>query len=70
MANFIRVKDNTWLNIDNITSIEYYPDGYGIVVIYYLIIYTNGTNEVYDYEDKEEAVRMIERLKEHGVIIC
>lgn len=70
MANFIRVKDNTWLNIDNITSIEYYPDGYAIFDVHYLIIYTNGTNEVYSYEDKEEAVRMIERLREHGAIIC
>ena len=70
MFNFIKVKDNTWLNIDNITSIEYYPHGYGIVDMYYLIIYTNGTNEFYSYEDKEEAVSMIERFRQHGVIIC
>lgn len=65
MFNFIKVKDNVWLNINNITSIEYYPDGYGGAC--YLIIYTNGTNEVYSYGDKEEAMEIIQKLRERGV---
>ena len=72
MFNFIKVKDNTWLNIDCITSIEYYPDGDGVFNYldeYYLIIYTSRTNEVYPYDDKEEAMGIIEKLKQHGVFL-
>ena len=72
MFNFIKVKDNTWLNIDCITSIEYYPDGDGVFNYldeYYLITYTSRTNEVYPYDDKEEAMGIIEKLKQHGVFL-
>ena len=73
MYGFIKVKDNTWLNINNIVSIEYYPDGNGIyyhVSEYYLIICTLGTDETYyAYDDKEEALGIIEKLKQHGVVL-
>lgn len=72
MFNFIKVKDNTWLNINSITSIEYYPDGDGVFNFldeHYLIIYTSGTNEVYPYEDKKEAMDIIEKLRQHGVFL-
>lgn len=39
MFNFIKVKDNVWLNINSITSIEYYPYGNGDFD--YLMIYTS-----------------------------
>lgn len=70
MFNFIKVKDNIWLNINSITSIEYYPDGDGIynfLDAYYLVIYTSGTNEVYPYDNREEAMEIIQKLREHGV---
>lgn len=72
MFNFIKVKDNIWLNINSITSIEYYPDGDGIynfLDVYYLVIYTSGTNEVYTYDNKEEAMGIIEKLRQHGVFL-
>ena len=73
MNNFIKVKDNTWLNISNIVSIEYYPDGdgiFGFVEAYYLIICTLEPNEPYCvYDDKSEALAVIEKLKQHGVVL-
>ena len=73
MHDFIKVKDNIWLNINNIISIEYYPDGNGIYQYadaYYLIITTSDTNEpYYAYDNKEEAMGIIEKLKQHGVIL-
>jgi len=73
MFNFIKVKDNTWLNINNIVAIEYYPDGDGVYLFvdaYYLIICTLEPNEpYYVYDDKEEALDIIEKLKQHGVIL-
>lgn len=73
MNNFIKVKDNTWLNINNIVSIGYYPDGNGVFYYldaYYLIITTLEPNEpYYVYDDKSEALDVIERLKKHGVLL-
>lgn len=72
MFNFIKVQDNVWLNINNISSIEYYPVGNGNFNYfdgYYLIIYTSGTNEVYPYDNKEEAMDIIEKLRQHGVFL-
>ena len=71
MFNFIKIKDNTWLNIDCITAIEYYPDGDGIVDYldaFYLII-TSANNEFYYYDNKEEAMGIIEKLRQHGVFL-
>lgn len=73
ISNFIKVKDNTWLNINNIVSIEYYPDGNGVfhyLDAYYLIITTLEPNEpYYTYDVKEEALAVIEKLKQHGVVL-
>lgn len=73
MFNFIKVKDNVWLNINSITSIEYYPDGDGVFHyfdVYYLIICTSETdNPYYAYDNKEEAIDIIEKLKQHGVFL-
>lgn len=72
--DFIKVKENKWVNINHITSIEYYPDGDGIyyhVEDYYLIISTSETDEpYYAYDDKEEALGIIEKLKQHGVVLA
>lgn len=73
MFNFIKVKDNTWLNINSIIYIEYYPNGDGIYQYlenYYLIICTNDTESpYYVYDDKEEAMGIIEKLRQHGVFL-
>lgn len=73
MFNFIKVKDNTWLNINCVIYIEYYPNGDGIYQYldnYYLIICTNDTESpYYVYDSKEEAMDIIEKLKQHGVFL-
>lgn len=69
----IKVKDNTWLNINSIIYIEYYPQGDGIYQYadkYYLIICTNDTESpYYVYDNKEEALDIIEKLNKHGVFL-
>lgn len=73
MPNFIKIKDNTWLNINSIIYIEYYPNGDGIyqyVDDYYLIICTNDTyTPYYAYDNPEEAMDIIEKLNKHGVFL-
>lgn len=73
MFNFIKVKDNTWLNINSIIYIEYYPNGdgnYQYLDNYYLIICTNDTEApYYVYDSKEEAMGIIEKLRQHGVFL-
>lgn len=73
MSNFIKVKDNVWLNINCMIYIEYYPNGDGIYQFmdnYYLIICTNDTEApYYVYDVKEEALDVIEKLRQHGVLL-
>lgn len=71
MFNFIKIKDNVWLNMNSIASIEYYPNGDGVcdyLDAYYLII-TSVTNEFYSYDNKEEAMGIVEKLRQHGVFL-
>lgn len=70
MFNFIKIEDNIWLNVNYITSIEYYPYGYRenyYTTGYYLLIHT--VDGSYKYDNKEEAMGIIEKLRERGVFL-
>lgn len=65
MFNFIKVKENEWININHITLIEYYPKANFDQC--YLII--NTVENVFCYDLKDEALDMVEKLKQHGIFL-
>lgn len=70
MFNFIKVDSNTSININSISKIIYYPYGYKLEYDrgYYLKIYVNG-DDIYEFNDRKEAMNIIEKLNQHGVFL-